>query len=180
MQGESKATNEAGTGRDDKKNRYLILSGSLLPVLLAGIISHVTANALGELSEAQIKESEWQLETIVSNCMDTLQDIALGTEARPAGLRPLIEKHLRVNPPKSDNREIFAWFEARRASMSDFRHDKIDKLILGARQDYQAKLAALQKTRETYRNHTESVYAGFWLRRNGYPRIELVDRPNQP
>jgi len=179
VQGENKATNEAGKDRDDKKNRYLILSGGLLPILLAGIISHVTANALGDLSEARIKESQWQLETIVSRCIDRLQDIALGTGDRPAGLRPLIDRHLRVNPPKPDNREIFEWFEARRSSMSDFRHDKLDNLILEARKDYQAKLADLQSIKKTYREHLDSFYAGFWLRRIGYPRIELTDRPNQ-
>ena len=179
MQGENKATNEAVKGRDDKRIRYLILSGGLLPILLAGIISHVTANALGDLSEARIRESQWQLETIVSKCIDRLQDIALGTGDRPAGLRPLIDKHLRVNPPKSDNREIFTWFESRRASISDFRHDKLDKLIVEARKDYQAKLAELQKSQETYQKHLDSFYAGFWLRRNGYPRIELVGGPGQ-
>ncbi len=179
MQGENKAANEAVKGRSDKRTRYLILSGSLLPVLLAGIISHVTANALGDLSEARIKESQWQLETIVSKCIDRLQDIALGTEARPAGLRPLIDRHLRVNPSKPDNREIFEWIEARRSSMSDFRHDKLDNLILEARKDYQRELAELQKIKKTYREHLESFYAGFWLRRNGYPRIDLTDRPNQ-
>ena len=82
MQGKSKTTNEAGTDRDNKKVRYLILSGGLLPILLAGIISHVTANAMGGLSESRIRESQGQLETIVSKCTDTLQDLALGTEAR--------------------------------------------------------------------------------------------------
>lgn len=179
MQGETKAKNGAVKSRDDKKTRYLILSGGLLPVLLAGIISHVTANALGDLSEARIKDTQWQLETIVSKCIDRLQDIALGTEARPAGLRPLIDRHLRVNPPKPDNRKIFEWFEARQASISDFRHDKLDKLILEARQDYQAKLAELREIKRTYQKHIDASYAGFWLRRNGYPTIELTDKPNQ-
>jgi len=179
VQGDNKAANEAVKGRDDRRTRYLILAGGLLPVLLAGIVSHVTANALGDLSEARIKESQWHLETIVSKCIDRLQDIALGTEARPAGLRPLVDRHLRVNPPKPDNREIFEWIEARRSSMSDFRHDKLDKLILEARRDYQLKLAELQTIRKTYRKHLESLYAGFWLRRNGYPRIELTDGPKQ-
>ena len=180
MQGKSKTTNEAGTDRDNKKVRYLILSGGLLPILLAGIISHVTANAMGGLSESRIRESQGQLETIVSKCTDTLQDLALGTGARPAGLRPLVESHLRVNPPRPDNREIFEWLKTRQTSMSDFRHDKIDALILEARKHYQVSLAELQDVRETYRKHIDSVYAGFWLRRNGYPRIELTDRPNQP
>jgi hypothetical protein len=149
VQGESRATDEAVTDGYNRKTRYLILSGGLLPVLLVGIISHVTANALGDLSEARIKESQWHLETIVSRCIGRLQDIALGTGDRPAGLRPLIDKHLRVNPPKPDNREIFDWFEARRATISDFRHDKLDNLIVEARKDYQAKLAELKKIKET-------------------------------
>ena len=176
MQDQNKTSNETGTESAKDKIRLGVLSGSLLPIVLIGIISHVTAIALGDRSEARIKESQWQLETIVSNYMDTLQDIALGTEARPAGLRPIIEEHLRANPPKPDNREIFTWFEAREASMSDFRIDKIDELILEARKEYQVKLTELQEIKRTYQKSIDSVYAGFWLKRNGYPRIEMGER----
>ena len=179
MQGKSETTNKAGTDRDNKKVSYLILSGGLLTVLLAGIISHVTANSMGDLSESRIRESHGQMETIVSKCMDTLQDLALATGASPAGLRPLVENHLRINPSKSDNREIFEWLKTRQMSMSDLRHDKIDALILEARKNYQVSLAELQDVRETYRKHIDSVYAGFWLSRNGYPRIESVDWSDQ-
>jgi len=147
--------------------------------LLAGIISHVTANAMGGLSESRIRESQGQLEAIVSKCTDTLQNLALEAGARPAGLRPLVENQLRINPSKPDNREIFEWLKTRQTSMSDFRHDKIDALILEARKHYQVSLAELQDVRETYRKHIDSVYAGFWLRRNGYPRIESVDWSDQ-
>ena len=179
MQGKSKTTNEAGTDRDNKKVRYLILSGGLLPILLAGIISHVTANAMGELSETRIKASQAQLETIVSKCMDTLQDLALGNETKPAGLRPLIETHLRVNPPIPDNQEVFEWLETSQTSMSELRYDKINNLILEARKNYQVNLAELRDVRQTYRKHIGSIYAGFWLRRNGYPTIESVDSSDQ-
>jgi len=173
VQDKSKTTGKSGSERDNKKIRYLILSGSLLPVLLAGIISHVTASALGEVSEARIQASQVQLEIIVSKFIDTLQDLALGTEIRPAGLMPLIETHLSANPARPDNREVFEWLKTRQTSMSDFRHDRIDELILEARKDYQENLSELQNAKQTYREHIDSLYAGFWLRRNGYPTIEL-------
>ena len=173
MQDKSKTTGKSGSERNNKKIRYLILSGGLLPILLAGVISHVTASALGELSESRIKASQVQLGIIVSKFIDTLQDLALDTEIRPAGLMPLIESHLSANPARPDNREVFEWLKTRQTSMSDFRHDKIDELILEARKDYQSNLAELQHVRETYRNHIDSLYSGFWLRINGYPTMEL-------
>ena len=63
--------------------------------------------------------------------------------------------------------------------MSDLRDEKIRQLITSGRDAYQKKRLALREMEHAYHQAIDSLYSGFWLSINGYPKLTLNNRPTQ-
>jgi hypothetical protein len=157
----------------ERDTKRILIVGAIVLLVIVMIVSHLTADALGARLEQRITSGQTELDRLVQSYSDQVSALVLGTKPRPEPLVAIIRTYF-VEPPEPGHElHLFEWMEEHNVAMSDLRHEKIQQLITAGRKIYQEQRLKLRETERHYIASLDSSYRGFWLHRNGYPRIEL-------
>ncbi|MCP3869527.1 MAG: hypothetical protein GY703_15805 [Gammaproteobacteria bacterium] len=165
--------NSAPAEKEEKSHRSPLLGILLSIIVLIGIVSQVTAVALGQRTESVIQQEQQQLEAIASKYADLILGITLGTNSKPAGFTNILKHHFQIIPAMNDNDLIFQWFKKHGAAMSNFRRKRIELLIKEGREEFQTEFVTMRELKQAYHESLDSLYLGFWLELNDYPKVAM-------
>lgn len=169
---------EQEESKQPEMKQVLTVGGAVILTIVL-IISLVTAKSIGERTEERIAAGHTELEVILDQYSGQISNIVLGSEPRPDSLVGMVRNRF-VAPPELDNdQDLFEWMKEHDIPMSDLRDEKIHKLLSAGRAAYQERRRSLRQTEHAYHQAVDSLYSGFWLSINGYPKLVLNNQPAQ-
>ena len=161
-----------------KSANGLVIALLVIVVLVlgaAGIVasSYIKYNNWGASMDAQLK-AEWNNnQNILSAYTLKLKEAAKVPDKYQAALKDIVTATFQGRYGEDGSKATFQWIKENNLAFDASMYKQLQQIIESGRNEFkvsQTKLIDLKRVYETNQNY---VWAGFWLRITGYPKVPL-------
>ncbi len=146
-------------------------------VALAAIISipsYISAANYGNKTETALDAKLEDNENIYANGTQAIMEIASVPQMYKNDLIEIVKADIQGRYGPDGSQATFQWLRERQIPINDGMYRAIQQEIRAFRAKFENGQRELIDMRRGYASNLGSVWSGFWLKRAGYPKVDLA------
>jgi hypothetical protein len=137
------------------------------------LMSYVTNANYGNRAEQEIQAVYQNRSNVLTQYTLKIQEAVQVPEMYKSDFKEVLETAMRGRYGADGSRAAVQWIKENNLQFDSTSYNRMQTLIEAGRNEYQREETRLIDVVRVYKTNLGYVWAGFWLRTAGYPRIDL-------